>query len=99
MGINYDAGNVPRIELRHRLRIAREFAGLEQEQLAALIGVARNTVGSAESGKRAPRRITVNAWALVCGVPRSWLTDGVAPPSGAGEPSQSDDWCVLGNAA
>ena len=91
MSINYDAGHVPPIELHHRLRIAREYAGLEQEELAAVIGVARNTIGSAESGKREPRRITINAWALVCGVPRQWLIDGTVPSGGA-PTAQSVDW-------
>lgn len=83
----YESGNVPPIEVRHRLRIAREYAGLEQEQLAELIGVSRGTIGNAEKGKSV-RKITVNAWALACGVPASWLWDGVSqinPPDGDGE--------------
>ncbi|OBJ48119.1 hypothetical protein A9W94_00590, partial [Mycobacterium asiaticum] len=79
----YESGNVPPIEIRHRLRIAREFAGLEQRELADLIGVSRNTIGNAETGGVKPRRITLNAWALACGVPVSWILNGDGP---AGKP-------------
>ena len=79
MTIAYESGNVPPIEVRHRLRIAREFAGLEQDQLAQIIGVSRNTVGNAEKGRVRARPITINAWALACGVPRGWLLEGDTP--------------------
>ena len=72
----YETGAVPEIQVRHRLRIAREFAGLEQDDLAALMGVARNTVINAEKGHRKPRKIVLNAWALACGVPVSWIENG-----------------------
>lgn len=73
----YESGRVPEIEVKHRLRIAREFAELEQDELASLIGVARNTVINAEKGHTTPRKIVINAWALACGVPASWIKTGV----------------------
>ena len=45
----YEQGTIPRIEIHHRLRIAREYAGYDQEQLAKVIGISRNTVGNAEN--------------------------------------------------
>lgn len=72
----YESGTVPPVLVQHRLRIAREYAGLEQEQLAELIGVSRNTVSNAEKGRGKARKITLNAWALACGVPVSWLETG-----------------------
>jgi transcriptional regulator with XRE-family HTH domain len=69
----YDTGAEPRIELRHLLRIAREFAGLEQEELAERMEVNRGTISNAETGHVVPRRATVNAWALACGVRVSWI--------------------------
>lgn len=75
----YEGGAVPDIEVRHRLRIAREYAGLEQSQLAELIGVSRTSISNAENGAVTPRKITVNAWALACGVPASWLNTGQTP--------------------
>jgi transcriptional regulator with XRE-family HTH domain len=75
----YEGGAVPQIEVRHRLRIAREYAALEQSQLAELIGVSRTSISNAENGAVTPRKITVNAWALACGVPASWLNTGQTP--------------------
>jgi DNA-binding XRE family transcriptional regulator len=72
----YEAGAVPKIEVRHRLRIAREFAGLDQEALATRSGIARATISNAENGQGTPRRTTLNAWALACGVPVSWIITG-----------------------
>ncbi|WP_280317344.1 helix-turn-helix transcriptional regulator [Nocardia wallacei] len=86
----YEVGRVPEIRLHHRLRIARETAGLEQGQLAELMGVSRNSVSNAESGKHTPRKILVNAWALATGVPVSWLETGNAP-----RPDDPDEGYVL----
>lgn len=80
----YETGQVPPIQVHHRLRIAREWAGLEQGELADRIGISRQSVGSAERGRSHPRRITLNAWALACGVPVSWLTTGQTPSGGDG---------------
>lgn len=81
----YDSGKIPAIEPRHRLRIAREAAELEQKALATLIGVDRNTISNAESGRTKPRRLLLNAWALATGVPVTWLLTGEAPaPEGPG---------------
>ncbi|VBA33135.1 hypothetical protein LAUMK4_05891 [Mycobacterium persicum] len=85
----YESGTEPPILVQHRLRIAREFAGLEQEELADLIGVSRNTVGNAEKGRVKPRKITLNAWALVCGVPVSWLECGRVKAGGPTDPTTS----------
>ncbi|MGW0052090.1 helix-turn-helix transcriptional regulator [Nocardia nova] len=78
----YEVGRIPEITLAHRLRIARETAGLDQGQLAELMGVSRNSVGNAESGKHTPRKILINAWALATGVPAYWLETGNPHPGG-----------------
>lgn len=72
-------GNIPQIVLRHRLRIAREEAGLSVQGLAERMGVARNTVGNAEAGKGTPRKVVLNAWALATGVDIDWLQTGETP--------------------
>ena len=72
----YNSGRAPEILVRHRLRIAREAARLEQAELATLIGVSRGTIGNAEKGRTEVRKILLNAWALACGVPVSWLETG-----------------------
>lgn len=75
----YNQGRIPEVEMRHRLRIAREFAGYEREELARLMEVSRNTVGNAEAGRTVPRKIMLNAWALACGVPVDWIITGQPP--------------------
>jgi DNA-binding XRE family transcriptional regulator len=84
----YEAGRVIPIELRHRLRIAREEAGFSQDDLAAEIGVARNTIVNAELAKVSPRRIVLRAWALACGVRLSWLLTG-EDSNGGGDGQQT----------
>ncbi|AXH46031.1 immunity repressor [Gordonia phage Phlop] len=86
----YESGRVPEISLRHRLRIAREEAGLEQQSLAERMGVSRNTVSAAEKGKNAPRKVVLNAWALATGFDVKWLETGIAPQPGP----EGDDGCA-----
>jgi transcriptional regulator with XRE-family HTH domain len=75
----YEQGSCPQIEVHHRLRIARQHAGLEQGDLADRIGVSRSTVSNAENNRVASRRLLINAWALACGVPVSWILTGEPP--------------------
>lgn len=82
----YDQGAIPPIEVRHRLRIAREYAGLEQAELALTMGVTRSTVSNAENGRGRPLRSTINLWAMACGVPREWIMTG-RPPAGGDDPN------------
>lgn len=89
----YEGGRAPQITARHRLRIAREEAGYDQTALAKAIGVSRNTVNNAELGKNEPRKIVLNAWALACGVPVSWVMTGIEPengPPGGGQQGNPD---------
>lgn len=69
----FETGEPLPITVYHRLRIARQHAGLSQDELADIMGVARSTVSNAELGKVKPRRITLGVWALACGVPLSWI--------------------------
>ena len=91
----HNSGTVPTIEVKHRLRIAREYAGLDQDQLAVRMDVTRSTISNAEQGKVKPRRMTVNAWAMACGVPASWINTGEQPdqpdPDGGGSAADPDD--------
>lgn len=86
MTVAFNRGECPPIEARHRLRIAREYAGYDQAQLADVIGVSRNTVGNAEKGNVAVRKIVLNAWAMACGVPVSWILTG-NPPTDDDDPN------------
>lgn len=75
----YNQGAIPPIEVRHRLRIAREYAGLEQAELALIMSVTRSTISNAENGRGTPQRTTINLWALACGVPAEWIRTGKPP--------------------
>lgn len=69
------AATVPNWTLGDRLRKAREHAGFEQGELAARIGISRNTVGNYEldRGQRGPKMLVLRAWAHECDVPLDWL--------------------------
>ena len=71
---------IPSWTMADRLRKAREHAGLEQTELAELIGASRKTIGRAEGGA-AVRRTTLIAWAFACGVDLHWVETGETPPS------------------
>ena len=73
------AGAVPDWTMADRLRKAREYAALEQGQLAQMIGASRTTIGNAERGANKPRRPLVIAWAMATGVDLTWLETGRAP--------------------
>lgn len=83
----YEQGSVPTIKVSHRLRIAREYAGLDQAGLAERSGISRAAISNAENDQGTPRRTTINAWALACGVPATWIMTGAIPfagPDGGG---------------
>jgi len=75
----YNQGHIPEFEMRHRLALAREYAGYSREQLAAAMEVSRNTVLNAETGRTTPRKLMLNVWALACGVPVDWIITGKPP--------------------
>jgi len=75
----YDQGQVPNFEMRHRLQLAREFAGLGRGELADRMEISRNSVINAETGRTTPRKIVLNAWAMACGVPVTWILTGEQP--------------------
>lgn len=81
----YDQGHIPNFELRHRLQLAREYAGYDRQQLADKMEISRNSVLNAETGRTTPRKIVLNTWALACGVPVSWIITG-QPPAGGPDP-------------
>lgn len=78
----FEAGSIPEIQLHHRLRIAREFAGLEQREFADRTGISRATISAAENGHRQPIRSTVMLWAMATGVNAEWLETGHIPVGG-----------------
>ncbi|QTF71751.1 helix-turn-helix domain-containing protein [Arthrobacter woluwensis] len=67
---------VPVWTVADRLRKAREAAGLEQNDLVRLTGMARGTISAAENGRRKPTKANLNLWALATGVPLEWIETG-----------------------
>lgn len=73
---------VPEFTVHDRLRRAREFAGLEQIELAERIYVSRGTVSNYErnSHGRGMREIVLRSWAMACGVSYDWIMTGAVKP-------------------
>lgn len=72
----------PTVQLRHRLAISMEWAGVRRTDMAELLAVSNNTISNYTNGKTTPSRGVVIAWALRCGVPVEWLYDGEVDHSG-----------------
>jgi transcriptional regulator with XRE-family HTH domain len=70
-------GVIPPLTLKVRLRVAREYAGLDQRAMAAAIDVAHGTYSNWESGNASPRGRDMVAVARriqdATGVSASWL--------------------------
>lgn len=84
-------GVIPPITLKTRLMLARDYRGLTQAQLAALIEVGIRSIIRFERGDAVPKRGQMMAWAMATGVSYEWLETGnpPAPEDGGGvsEPS------------
>lgn len=72
-------GKVPEWNVSDRVRKAREFAGLKQEELATEIGMSRGGLAKIEQQKSTPRRTTLIAIAFATGVALEWLEYGETP--------------------
>ena len=73
-------GIVPPTTVGQRMRIAREYAGLETEAFAQDLGTTRQTVNANERGRTQPRELLLRAWSMRTGVSLHWLKTGEAPP-------------------
>jgi transcriptional regulator with XRE-family HTH domain len=66
-------GARPSWRLADRLRRAREFAGLEQRELAERAGISQATISAAENGRAQPHRSTLVLIASATGVALEWI--------------------------
>lgn len=78
-----DGPSVPEWSKGDRLRKARLYAHLEQDDLARALGVSRPLISKFEKDEREIRRAYATAWAVRCRVPFEWLWDGKAPKEGS----------------
>lgn len=68
-------GARPEWRVSDRIRRAREYAGLEQRELAERAGISQATISSAETGRARPHRSTLVLIAAATGVSFDWLAD------------------------
>lgn len=78
------SGAIPQFELKHRVRLAREYAGMQQQELADNTGLARSAIAYIESGQGRTRRSSIRLIALATGVDLHWLETGETPAGGTG---------------
>lgn len=82
---------VPEFDIHDRCKKAREFAGLEQDELAERIECSRNTVGNYERGDVTKlKKAVIRRWAMACGVDFGWLWEGADPSEPGGDENGSD---------
>lgn len=66
----------PRIQTRHRIRIAREAARFSQRSLAEALGTNQRKIQHWETGHTSISDYELTRLARVCGVDTEWLTTG-----------------------
>lgn len=78
--------------IHDRLRLARQSAGLEQAELAAEIGINRQTVSHYETGATSRLKpLVLRQWALICEQPLGWLMTG---DEWSPEPDPTQSRCI-----
>lgn len=77
---------IPPVTLGLRIRMALDYAGLNQDELMSKFEVSRKTVSRwCNNAGPAPKKFILNEIAVMCDVSPRWLIDGVVPA----EPSPS----------
>ena len=89
-----NGGGVPQWTLADRIRKARDFAGLDQGDLAAVTGLSRQTLSNYEHGKTRASKASLKLIAMATGVDRYWLLTGHASgPDGTGDQQKASTIC------
>lgn len=91
MSIETRGERIPSLTLGWRMRMA--LGEMKAEEMAAQLGVSRQTLSRwmADKGKP-PKRAYLAQWALITGVPLTWIESGIAPeeepapPNGPAQP-------------
>lgn len=74
-----ETGVIPQFGISHRVRLAREYAGMQQGELAEKTGLSRTSIANIERGSNMPHKKSIAAMASVTGVDHKWLATGKAP--------------------
>lgn len=75
------------MELKTRIALARQKAGMTQQELADAVGKTRGAVAQWESGEIRPRHKTLTKIAAATGKDISWLESGI-------DTSNTGMWCI-----
>ena len=62
--------------LGDRLGKSLKYAGMKSQDMADIIGVARNTISNYLNDHTEPSKLAIKEWALRTGVPIEWLQTG-----------------------
>ena len=77
----FTSGHEPdRKALGDRLRIAREYVGLKQGDVARYLSIPRSALSHMETGQRKVEALELSRMARLYQRPLSWFTSEVAPP-------------------
>ncbi|MGW5961050.1 helix-turn-helix domain-containing protein [Methylorubrum thiocyanatum] len=68
------------VQLGRRLKDAREYVGITQEEAAAHLKVRRSAISEIEAGKRGVGALEMKSLAALYERPTSWFTGEVEPP-------------------
>lgn len=93
----HPSGAMPEFSVHDRCRKAREFAGLDQDQLAARIDVSRGTISNYETGAVTKlKSLVLRQWAFACGVDYDWLRTGLVAsgPDGLSDLGERSNACI-----
>jgi transcriptional regulator with XRE-family HTH domain len=71
---------IPQWDLADRLGKALQHSGVKVGEMAAYLGVSRNTVGNYLNRRTPPDRRTLLLWAQRTNVPMAWLLNGNNDP-------------------
>jgi transcriptional regulator with XRE-family HTH domain len=73
-----DDADVKRLQLAQRLRQAREYVGLSQDDVAAALGVSRPAITHIESGSRRVEAVELETLSQLYGRPVQYFLSGEA---------------------
>ena len=62
-------GAIPQFGINHRVKLAREYAGMQQHDLADKTGLSRTSIANMETGRTKPRKKTITIIASVTNAP------------------------------
>ena len=89
MTTSLNRGVIPELSMSLRCLLARQYRGIDQTELAELVGSSRRVVSRIETGAKRPTRGELIAWSYATGVDLHWLETGEAPsPDGDGASSE-----------